>query len=84
MHICNAGCGANDVILRIAGLVTDGTGRKYGDWRHVATGCNALVMLKNDGSTRQNNDRKLRKKTKNEEYLKTDSLRHFLFVITTG
>jgi len=27
----------------IAGLVADGTSRRYGDWRHVATGCNALV-----------------------------------------
>jgi len=29
---------ANDVIMRIAGLW------RYGDWRHVATVCNALVM----------------------------------------
>jgi len=29
----------------IAGLVADGTGRRYGDWRHVATGCNALVKF---------------------------------------
>jgi len=34
---------ANDVIMRIAGLVADGTGHRYGDWRHVATGCNVLV-----------------------------------------
>jgi len=40
----NAGRGANDVIMRIAGFVADGTGRRYGDWRHVATGCNALVV----------------------------------------
>jgi len=42
-YVCNAGRGANHVIMRIAGLVTDGTGRRYGDWRHVATGCNTLV-----------------------------------------
>jgi len=35
----------NDVIMIIAGLVADSTGRRYGDWRHVATGCNALVIL---------------------------------------
>jgi len=52
---------ANDVIMRIAGLVAgcdlrarwhhnenDVTvimaGRRYGDWRHVATGCNALAF----------------------------------------
>jgi len=35
----------NDVTMIIAGLVADGTGRKYGDWRHVATGCNALVYM---------------------------------------
>jgi len=29
---------ANDVIMIIAGLW------RYGDWRHVATGCNALVL----------------------------------------
>jgi len=29
---------ANDVVMRIAGLW------RYGDWRHVATGCNALVI----------------------------------------
>jgi len=29
---------ANDVIMRIAGLVPADTGRRYGDWRHVATG----------------------------------------------
>ena len=34
--------GANDVIMRIAGLVTDGTVRRYGDWQHVAMGCNSL------------------------------------------
>ena len=28
----------NDVIVIIAGLW------RYGDWRHVATGCNALVV----------------------------------------
>jgi len=28
-----------------AGLVADGTGRRYGDWRHVAMGCNALVSV---------------------------------------
>ena len=37
---------ANDAIMIIAGLVADGTGRRYGDWRHVATGCNALVFPK--------------------------------------
>ena len=37
---------ANDVIMRIAGLVAHSTGRRCGNWRHVATGCNALVMLK--------------------------------------
>jgi len=35
----------NNVIMTIAGLVADGTGRRYGDWRHVATGCNALVCI---------------------------------------
>jgi len=35
---------ANDVIMIIAGLVADGTGLRYGDWRHVATGCNVLVQ----------------------------------------
>ena len=30
-----------------AGLVGDGTGRRCGYWRHVATGCNALVHYKN-------------------------------------
>ena len=33
----------NDVMTIIIGLVADGTGRRYGDWRHVATGCNGLV-----------------------------------------
>ena len=28
----------------IAGLVPDGTGLRYGDWRHAATGCNVLVQ----------------------------------------
>jgi len=32
-------------MMIIAGLVADGTGRKYGDWQHVATGCNALVRV---------------------------------------
>jgi len=36
---------ASDVIMRIAGLVADGAGRRYGDWRHVATGCNALGLV---------------------------------------
>jgi len=27
--------------MRIAGSVADGTGRRYGDWRHVTMGCNA-------------------------------------------
>jgi len=27
--------------MRIAGLVAAGTGRKYGDWRHVIAGCNS-------------------------------------------
>ena len=32
--------------MRIAhGLVADDTDRRYGDWRHVATGCNALVHV---------------------------------------
>jgi len=31
--------------LRLAGLVGDGTIRRYGNWRHVATGCNTLVLL---------------------------------------
>jgi len=39
----NAGRGANDVIMRIVALVADDTGWRYDDWRHVATGCNALV-----------------------------------------
>jgi len=34
---------ANDVIMRIAGLVTDGTSRRYGDWQPVAMCCNALL-----------------------------------------
>jgi len=34
---------ANDVIMRIAGLVADGTGRRYGYWQHVATCCNTLL-----------------------------------------
>jgi len=44
-YVCmsNAGRSTNDVIMRIAGLVADSTGRRYGDWRRVATGCNALV-----------------------------------------
>jgi len=29
-----------------AALVADGTDRRYGDWQHVATGCNALVYSK--------------------------------------
>ena len=29
----------NDVVMIIAGL------RRYGDWRHVATNCNALVRF---------------------------------------
>jgi len=37
---------ANDVIMIIAGLVIGGTNQRYGDWRHVATGCNALVTVK--------------------------------------
>ena len=44
---------ANDVIMRIAGSrVANAVGAKmrmtsqwrYGDWRHVATGCNALFI----------------------------------------
>jgi len=31
--------------VTIAGLVADGTGRRYGDRRHVATGCNAVVTV---------------------------------------
>jgi len=31
--------------MTIAGLVADGISRRYGDLRHVATGCNALVRL---------------------------------------
>jgi len=44
-YICNAGHGANDVIMRIAGLAADDTGRIYDNWRHVATGCNALEYI---------------------------------------
>jgi len=33
-----------DVMMRISGLVADGTGRRYGDWWHVNMGCNALVL----------------------------------------
>jgi len=36
--------------MRIAGLVADGTGRRYGDWQQVAMGCNALVLLKFESS----------------------------------
>ena len=32
---------ANDVIMIIAGLW------RYGNWRHVATGCSDLVLLEN-------------------------------------
>jgi len=32
----------NDVIVVIAGLW------RYGDWRHVATGCNALAFVSNE------------------------------------
>jgi len=51
-YVSNAGRGQlssewrhneNDVIMIIAGLVADG--RRYGDWRHVDTGCNALVFI---------------------------------------
>jgi len=35
---------ANDVIMRIAGIVSDGAGRRYGDWQHVAICCNALNL----------------------------------------
>ena len=44
-HNENGGCerprrhNENDVIIIIAGLW------RYGDWRHVATGCNAVVTL---------------------------------------
>jgi len=31
----------NDVTMTIAGLW------RYGEWRHVATGCTALVIIKN-------------------------------------
>jgi len=41
--------------MRIAGLVADGTSRRYGNWRHVATVCNALVMNNDDN----NNDNDL-------------------------
>jgi len=34
-------CNENDVTMTIAGLWT------YGDWRHVATGCTALVASEN-------------------------------------
>ena len=37
----------NDIVMRIAGLVADGTGRRYGDWRHVAAGSIALVYKHN-------------------------------------
>jgi len=37
----------NDVTMITAGLVGDGTGWRYGDWRRVATGCrNALVIIR--------------------------------------
>ena len=36
----------NDIIMIIAGLVADGAGRRYGDWRHVAMGCNDLVLIR--------------------------------------
>ena len=45
MYICNAGHGANDVIMKIAGLVANDIGWIYGNWRHVATGCNALEYI---------------------------------------
>jgi len=35
--------------MRIAGLVADGTGRRYGNWWHVATGSNALVWYRKQG-----------------------------------
>ena len=46
-------CSRDHVILVIttsqlewnAALVADGTSRKYGDGRHVATGCNSLVRF---------------------------------------
>jgi len=44
---------ANDVTMSIAGLVADGTGRRYGDWQHVATGCNTLVIINGDGRRRR-------------------------------
>ena len=40
---------ANDVIMRIACFVAAGTCRRYNDWRHVVTGCNALVAVKVNG-----------------------------------
>ena len=41
-------------VCDIAGLVADGTGRRYGDWRLVATGCNALVINKRYDHTKNN------------------------------
>ena len=35
--------------MRIACFVAAGTGRRYNDWRHVVTGCNALVAVKVSG-----------------------------------
>jgi len=55
-YVCNAGRGQlsskwrhneNDVTVIIAGLVADCTRRRYGDWWHVVTGCNALVHGEN-------------------------------------
>jgi len=37
----------NDVTMTIAGL------RRYGDWRHVATGCTALVKIKFSPNSKQ-------------------------------
>jgi len=39
-----------DVTMTIAGL------RRYGDWRHVATGCNAVVHAVNISETKQDSD----------------------------
>jgi len=59
MFVRNAGRGRlssecchneNDVIMIIDGLVADGTGRRYGNWRHVATGCNALISTNLNGT----------------------------------
>ena len=34
----------NDVTMIIAGLIADGTSRRYGEWQHAAACCSALVI----------------------------------------